>query len=215
LGYLHSIEEPPVTKTAIAALMSFSLGAATAASAQAPAPGGQPAEKPASKPAAEAGAAGPAAPKPSPELEALKFLAGKWTCESSVPAGAMGPGSPASTAKTTIAFKKDMGGFFYRGDFEMKAKTSPGMKGSVFLGHQPGANLFTLSAVDSMGGVELATSPGFQGDTLELTGEAFMMGQKMKVRETITKAGPKELVHKIAADSGKGFEPMGEDHCKR
>jgi len=125
----------------------------------------------------------------------------------------MGPGSPATKARTTIAFKKDFGGFFYRGDFAMKAKTA--MKGSVFVGHQPASNLFTLSSVDSMGGVELATSPGFQGDTIQFTGEAFMMGQQMKVRDSITKAGPKEIVHKIEADSGKGFEPMGEDHCKR
>jgi len=205
-----------VTKTAIAALVSISLAAASpAASAQAPAPAGKPAEKSAGKPAAEAGAAGPAAPKPSAELDAMKFLAGSWTCETSMPAGAMGPGSPASKASTTIAFRKDLGGFFYRGDFEMKAKTSPAMKGSVFIGHQPASNLFTLSAVDSMGGAELATSPGFQGDTIEFTGDAFMMGQKMKVRETITKSGPKAMVHKIDADSGKGFEPLGEDHCKR
>jgi len=205
-----------VAKTAIAVLMSFLFCAASpAASAQGPAPAGKPAEKPAGKPAAEAGAAGPAAPKPSPELETMKFLAGPWTCETSVPAGAMGPGSPATKARTTIAFKKDLGGFFYRGDFEMKAKTTPNMKGSVFIGHQPAANLFTFSAVDSMGGVEFATSPGFQGDTIEFTGDAFMMGQKMKVRETITKAGPKEIVHKFEADSGKGFEAMGEDHCKR
>ncbi len=205
-----------MTKTAIAVLLSFSLGAAPlAAAAQAPAPGGEPAEKPAGKPAAEAGTGAPAAPKPSPELETMKFLAGPWTCETSMPAGAMGPGSPATKARSTIVFKRDLGGFFYRGDFEVKAKTHPVMKGSVFIGHQPAANLFTFSAVDSMGGVELATSPGFQGDTIEFTGDAFMMGQRMKVRDTITKAGPKEIVHKFEADSGKGFEPMGEDHCKR
>ena len=205
-----------MTKTAIAALVSFSLAAwSPAASAQATTPAGKPAEKPSGKPAAEAGAAGPAAPKPSAELDAMKFLAGSWTCETSMPAGAMGPGSPASKASTSIVFKKDLGGFFYRGDFEMKAKTGPAMKGSVFISHQPAANLFTLSSVDSMGGAELATSPGFQGDAIEFTGDAFMMGQKTKVRETITKAGPKEIVHKFEADSGKGFESMGEDHCKR
>jgi hypothetical protein len=205
-----------VTKTAIAVLVSFlSTTAFQAASAQAPTPAPAPAEKPAGKPAPEEGAARPAAPKPSQELETMKFLTGPWTCESSMPAGAMGPGSPATKARTTIVFKKDLGGFFYRGDFAMKAKAGPPMKGSVFIGHQPASNLFTFSVVDSMGGVELSTSPGFQGDTIEFTGDAFMMGQKMKVRETITKAGPKEIVHKVEADSGKGFEPMGEDHCKR
>ena len=202
-----------MTKTVIAVLMSYLLAASSAASAQAPAPAAKPVEEPGGKPAGKAGAAGPAAPKPSPELETMKFLAGPWTCETSMPAGAMGPGSPATKARTTIAFKKDLDGFFYRGDFAMKEK--PAMKGSVFIGHQPASNLFTLSSVDSMGGVELATSPGFQGDTIQFTGDAFMMGQQMKVRDSITKAGPKEIVHKIEADSGKGFEPMGEDHCKR
>ncbi len=204
-----------MTKTVIAGLMmsSFLIAAIPAASAQEPAPAGKPAKKPAGKSAAETGAAKPDVPKPSPELETLKFLNGAWSCETSMPAGAMGPDSPAMKSRTTIAFKKDLGGFFYRGDFQMKTK--PAMKGSVFIGHQPASSLFTFSTVDSMGGVELATSPGFQGDTIEFTGDAFMMGQKMKVRETITKTGPKELVHKVEADSGKGFEPMGEDHCKQ
>jgi hypothetical protein len=204
-----------MTKTRIAVLASLLLGAAFTGSAQAPATAPQPPEKPAGKPTPEAGAARPAAPKPSAELDKLKFLAGSWTCESSMPAGAMGPGSSAMKVRTTITFKKDLGGFYYRGDYQMKSKANPAMKGSVFIGHQQASNLFTMSAVDSMGGAELATSPGFQGDTIEFTGDAFMMGQKMKVHEIITKAGPKEIVHKIEADSGKGFEPMGEDHCKR
>lgn len=207
-------------KIAIAVSVSFLLGATSpAASAQAPSqppsPAPSPAEKPAGMSTAEKGPAQPAAPKPSPELETMKFLTGPWTCESSMPAGAMGPGSPAMKMRTTISFKKDLGGFFYRGDFQSKAKGAAAMKGSVFIGHQQASNLFTMSAQDSMGGVELATSPGFKGDTIEFTGDAFMMGRQMKVRETITKAGPKEIVHKIEADTGKGFEQMGEDHCKR
>ena len=45
--------------------------------------------------------------------------------------------------------------------------------------------------------------------------DGHMMGQKVKVRETMQKKGDKEVVHKFEVDMGKGFQPVGEDDCKK
>ena len=44
---------------------------------------------------------------------------------------------------------------------------------------------------------------------------ATMMGQKVKMRETMSKKGDKEVEHTFEIDMGKGFQPMGTDSCKK
>src|SRR5262245_19901812 len=79
--------------------------------------------------AAPAGAAAPpatgggmmAAPKPAPEWEAFaKGWEGSWKCETTVPAGSMGPGSPEQKAQVNVKVKKDYGGFWLVGNYDMK-----------------------------------------------------------------------------------------------
>ena len=108
-------------------------------------------------PAAPAAAAPMGPPKPSPELDAAyKGMEGSWKCDTTFAANAMGPGSPEVKAKTTIKIKKELGGFWYRGDYETKkTKDFPGMQGTVYLG-QDGKQLLTTS-VDAMGGTASGT----------------------------------------------------------
>jgi hypothetical protein len=172
--------------------------------------------KPAAAPAAPAAAPAPPAgpPKPAPELDATyKALEGNWKCDTTFPANSMGPGSPEIKAKTTIKFKKDLGGFWYRGEYESKkTKDFPGMKGTVYLGHD-GKQLLT-SNVDGMGGMGFGTGTA-SGNTLTFIEDAFMMGNKVKMRETIEKKSDKEVMHRFEVDMGKGFQFMGEDACKK
>src|SRR5689334_25158460 len=65
-----------------------------------PAAGKPAAAPPAGAPAGAPAAAAPmAAPKPAPEWEAFaKGWDGNWKCETTVPAGSMGPGSPEMKA---------------------------------------------------------------------------------------------------------------------
>ena len=177
--------------------------------------------KPAAKVPAVAGAAGAAPagapmgpPKPAPELDATyKALAGNWKCDTTFEANAMGPGSPEMKVKTTIKMKKDLGGFWYRVDYEAKkAKDFPGMKAIVYLGHD-GKQLLTTN-IDSMGGVGTGTGT-VAGDTLTFNTDSYMMGMKMKTREIIQKKSDKEMSHQFEVDTSKGFKLMGEDVCKR
>jgi hypothetical protein len=185
---------------------------------------GKPAEpgaKPGVGPAAAAAGAAPAMPpkpKPPAELEEnFKYFIGNWRCETTFPAGAMGPGSAEVKGKSTVKFKKAIGGWYIQGDYAMqKTKTTPSMKGTFMISYQPAAKTFVSTSTDDMGSAVWETSSGFSGDTITLVGEGYMMGQKAKVRETMTRMpDTKGASHKYEVDMGKGFQVMGEDLCKR
>jgi hypothetical protein len=180
------------------------------AAAQAPPPAATPA------PTTKAGAPEPPA-KPAADLDVgFKFFEGVWKCDTRFAANAFGPGSPEMSTKSTVKFKRDYDGYFYRGDYEIKkSKGMPGFRGTLFLSYQPAAKVFTLSGVDTAGSAEMATSPGFEGDTITFTGSTYAGGQAVKVRETMTKRGAKEAGHKLELDMGKGPMLIGEDTCKR
>jgi hypothetical protein len=168
-------------------------------------------------PAAAAAPALPPPPKPPAELdEGFKYFAGNWKCDTRMPAGSMGPGTPEVVGKSTVSFKKVEKGWYYQGVYTMKkTKTTPGMKGTFLISYQPAAKMYVITASDDMGGAAYETSTGYAGDTITFVGEGFMMGQKIKIRETMTRGPDKGAGHKYEADMGKGFQLLGEDTCKR
>ena len=167
--------------------------------------------------AAAPAAAPPAMPKPSTELAAfMKPMEGSWKCDTKFAAGAIGPGSPEVMAKSTVKFKKEYDGMFYRGDYEIKKQkgVDMAMKGQFFIGWDPGSQQIIVTGVDSTGGMGSGAGK-ITGETATYTGEGYMMGMKMKTRETMGSKGPKEGFHKMEIDMGKGFTLMGEDTCKK
>ena len=90
----------------------------------------------------------------------------------------------------------------------------PALSGVMQLGFDPGSNQLTVVGYDSMGGSNFGAGT-ISGDTAVLTEEGYAMGMKVKMRETMTKKGPKEVYHKYEGDMGKGFQLMGEDTCKK
>ena len=190
--------------------------AAKPAAAPAAAPAAKPAAAAAAPAAAAPAAATPPKPMPSKELEAfMKPFEGSWKCETKFAAGAFGPSSPEITAKSTVKFKKDLDGFFYRGDYDLKKQKGVDMpmKGTFYIGWDPGSQQIIVTGIDNAGG--LGTGAGkITGDSVTYTGEQYMMGMKMKTRETMQMKG-KEGYHKLEIDMGKGFALMGEDTCKK
>jgi hypothetical protein len=170
-------------------------------------------------PTAAAPATPPAMPTPSPELDTLyKGLEGSWKCDTTMAAGSMGPNSPELKVKSMvkIAKAKDLGGMWYRGEYEIKkTKAVPGFKGTFMLGYDAMSKAALNVSYDNTGGAGLATGTNATGDTVTFVGESYMMGQKMKTRETMVKKSPKEVEHRFEADMGKGFQLMGTDECKK
>jgi hypothetical protein len=146
----------------------------------------------------------------------MKGFEGSWKCDTKFSAGAFGPGTPEVLAKSTVKFKKDMDGFFYRGDYEVKKQKGLPMpfKGTFFMGFDPGSQQLVVTGIDSTGGIG-SGSGKITGESATYTGEQYTMGMKVKTRETMGLKGPKEASHKFEMDTGKGFVMIGEDTCKK
>ena len=121
---------PAAAAPAVKATPAPAAAAPAAKPASAPVAANAPAAKGTPAPAAAAPAAAPAAPPapptPAPELTAFaKNFEGSWKCDSKFPAGAMGPGSPEMTGKSTVSIKKDLNGFWYKGLYEESRSPRP------------------------------------------------------------------------------------------
>jgi hypothetical protein len=199
---------PPAAKPAATAA-----SAPAAKPASAPAAAAAPAAKPAAAPAVNAG------PTPAPELDMLfKGFEGNWKCDTTMAPGALGPDSPETKLKANVKIAKarDLGGFWYRGDYEIKkTKLNPGFKGVFMLGYDTGSKSALNLSYDNVGTASLAVAPNAAGESVTFLGESYINGMKAKTRETMSKKGPKEVEHKFEADLGKGFQLMGTDACKK
>ena len=156
-------------------------------------------------------------PAPSPNVDALYgALAGSWACETTFPAGAQGPGSPEIQASGTLTVAEDLGGFWYRGVYETKeTPTMPVFRVEFFLGYGAGTDLAFLVGVDNIGGTSTATSAGWDGDVLTYEGTGYAMGYPVATRESMTRHGTDEVIHRLELDVGAGYEPKVESVCSR
>jgi hypothetical protein len=172
----------------------------------------------------DARAAAPAAPamevpKPPPELDQLKPLEGTWNCHGSLPAGAMGPGSPAQTFNAKMSMKKGLDGFWYVMDYaERKSKTHPiAIKAHGTMGYDTLNKKFIMIGADNLGGWMTETGTGWDGDQFVFTGEGVMMGQKAASRDTIASTGAGEFTWTTEMKMGGApdFQPGGVSTCRR
>jgi hypothetical protein len=200
--------------------------AAAPAAAKAPAPAAAPAvatkeTAPAAKPGAPVAAAAPAAPAapPAPPAEVdqlFKSYEGNWKCDTTFPAGAFGPSSAELKVKTEVKIKKEPGGYWYKGEYKMKkTKTNPEMAGTFLLGYDAGSKSVVSVNYNLMGGYALEHGTGGTAEKVSYSGEGVAMGQKIKVRETMSQKDAKNIEHSMEMDMGKGFQPMGTDVCKK
>jgi hypothetical protein len=171
------------------------------------------------KPAPAAPASAPTVEKPAPEFTSfMKDLLGPWSCASTFLPGAFGPGSPEVKATSKMKFIKEpiLEGFFYRLEYTVpKSKEVPmKMAGLLYIGFDNAARQLVTANVDNMGGSSHGT--GSIADTaLTWTGEGFMNGKKVKMRDTLTKSGPRQLTHVFEVDMGMGLQKIGENLCTK
>jgi hypothetical protein len=193
-----------VRLTGMLTTMLSLLLAAGASRAQAPRPAATPAPSPPP-------AAGP--PKPSAELDGIKWLEGNWRCQGKAPAGAMGP---EHAYKSTMKIKRDLDGFWYAGDYEQKkSKENPiAIKARNFLGYDPVAKKVVSVGVDNLGGA-LQQTGSIAGDKISTEGEGSMGGQKVGFKELFTKTGDRALTWHGEVRVGKDWVVVGDDTCKR
>jgi Protein of unknown function (DUF1579) len=216
-----------MTKTGAVPSLLFTLATLTSGSiAVADAPMPKPASPATAAPkhaAPGAAATKPAAPPPAPsmptrskELEAfMKGFEGSWKCETKLVAGSTSPKPPETKARSSVKIKKEFEGFSWHGEFKLeKTDAMPAMSGVFQIAYDPSGKQATLVSYDSMGAAMMGAGP-LSDESVTFVEQGYMLGIKAKVRETMTKKGPKEIHHQVEIDQGKGFQLLAEDTCKK
>ena len=145
----------------------------------------------------------------------MKGFEGSWKCETEFAAGSTGPGSPDAKGKASLKIRKDFGGFSWHGEYALaKNEVLPAMSGVFQVSYDPSGKQATFVSYDSMGAAMMGAGP-LSGDSVTFVEQGYMLGIKVKVHETMTKKSAKEILHKVEIESGKSFQLMAEDTCKR
>ena len=129
-----------------------------------------------------------------------------------------GPFGPEQTYKAALRVKKDLDDFWYAFDYEQKAakhRPTPPFKARGLLGYDAAGKKLVSSGADNMGGWQSATSPGWQGDRLVLSGELSLGGQRLPFRHTFAKKGEREILSTRELKMGKDWITLGTDTCRR
>lgn len=193
---------------------------AAPAPTKAPAPPKTPADTkatpaPADKAAtpADTKAAPMAMPKPAPEIAAaFKAMGGTWRCDGIIMGGA--DMSTEIKTKGTMKSKMDLDGFWIVASFSETKKG--GFKLVDYSSFEPTTKKWTRIMTDNMGGHEVTTSTGMNGNKMVWEGTANGMGMSMKSRHTEEVVSPKET--KISGEysmDGKSYKKMYDMTCKK
>jgi hypothetical protein len=155
-----------------------------------------------------------AAQAPAPVAETFfQSYEGTWKCETT---RAVSPQAPATKAEVTITIKKEAGSPWYRGDYDLKKTKSVVPLQAVFMfRYDAAAKAPVMVRYDTAGSATLQTAPGATPDKQVFVGDALAMGKTLKVRDTMTSKGSKEMEHTFELDQGKGFQLMSTDVCKK
>jgi hypothetical protein len=193
-----------------------------------PKPAGGGAGAPAAKPAEPAKPATPAQvapaqppamtpPKPAPELDGIKWMAGTWKCDGMAAVTPMNP--KEHKVQTKVVAKRDLDNFWYSIKVEEKKTKDHPMpwKGQIYWTFDPGTKKFAGAMVGNMGGWGTGSSAGWVGDKMEWAWDMYMPGMgKAQGKETLTKKSEKEMTQEFSMNMGKGgWVSMGVNTCKK
>jgi len=190
------------------------VGAAQADDKKAPTPAPAP---DAGKKAPDAGKPGeaakpPEAPKPATEIgDRVKAMMGTWKCT-----GQADVGGAMQDVKATITHKADLDNFWIQSTFAGTAGKMPPFKFTMFTTYDAPSKKWWRTRVNGRGGH--ATEWGtVNGTKVSWEGDARMMGNDIKVRETEEMTGPKEwkVMGEMSKDGGKTWTKDHDATCKK
>ena len=140
-------------------------------------------------------------PKPSPELQKLSFLAGKWTGDETFDPNPMMP--KGGKGSGTLSANFDLDNFFMH--LELHSKSDMMNYAAHGFIHFDGAkSQFVEHWFDNTGSAHEYTGK-LEGDKFVLVGEVESMEGKAKERITFTKSSTTQLTMVLEMDEGKGF----------
>jgi len=152
-------------------------------------------------------------PPPSAELKQLDFFSGEWKCT-----GRMfdTPAGPGYSFQATVKGQPILGGQWYSIEYTQKAtKQSPEVVTRGLWGWVPQKKELTRTFVDNMGAIDQATSPGWQGDKMDWSGQCNCTGEMAPFRHTFTKQGDTQVSDSFEVKTKDTWQPFVENTCKK
>jgi hypothetical protein len=134
--------------------------------------------------------------KPPPQLEALDYFVGIWSFKGRMEASA---DSPARDLKGTMICRWELGKFFLgvAKDDELSLQFPRRRQSRAYWGYDTGARLYTCSMFYFGGARFVATSRGWNRDTLAFSGEMITAGQSTGARLALTQKSDSELIIRV------------------
>ena len=154
-------------------------------------------------------------PKPPAELKQLDIFVGTVNCAGKQNASPFGA---AHANETVYVGKRDLGGSWVLVRVnEKKTKVNPLPQQALWqISYDPAAKQFYTIWSDRFGGWGPQTSPGWQGDSMTVTGDYYVAGQKLGARDVFSRKSPQEFFHtvELTGPDGKWFTFI-EETCRK
>lgn len=151
---------------------------------------------------------------PAEQKDAFKLLTGSWRCDGKANTEL----SPEVPTRITLGFKSDGRWLFVKVEEQKSKQNSHATTSSEVWGYSAALGGFVRNGADNQGGFYAGTSSGWVGDRFWWTTDSARGGKRVKLKDTITRVGDKELTLERAFDptgTGDGLRVVYEGTCKR
>jgi hypothetical protein len=153
--------------------------------------------------------------KPPPELEALDYFVGIWSCEGNLEATA---DAPARKTHGSMIFRWELGKHFLgvAEDDDLSLEQPHRRQLRAYWGYDAGAKLYTCAAFFFGGGRYIGTSPGWRGDVLTFSGEMFAGVERLEMRKSFHHKSDSDLTIRVDVIGADGDRSRRlEETCTR
>lgn len=154
----------------------------------------------------------PQSPKPVSELDQLTFFVGAWRCF-------VNPTDQSPEIELTWNVQSNLNNFWYTATAEVKQSqlnSKPLKVQEEFLGYDTAAKKLLRLFVTNEGNLVNLSSSGWETEKLIWEGTVITKGQKIPLREQITRKTTTEFAATWAISKTKGkWTPVSEETCKK
>ena len=144
----------------------------------------------------------------------LDPLAGNWRCSGTAFASPM---APQHATSGEVSMQWDLDGHWLPFTYAEKKTADNPMPFMVrgYFGFDPQMNKLVLFGVENSGGYSVASSDGWNGDTLAFVGPWHMGKETMNGRDTFTRKGDRELRHSAEIEQDGKWVKLSDESCTR
>ena len=153
--------------------------------------------------------------KPAPELQALDYFVGSWSCKGRIEPSADAPGR---VIKGTLFCRWELGKFFLgvTEDDEQSLEHPQRRQARAFWGYDAAAKLYTCGAFFFGGARLTGTSSGWRGKKLTFACDLFDGATTTGVRQSMTRESDDDMIIRIEVIGGDGeVRTRMEEACHR